>query len=80
MKLQRDWNLDPQGLPFASHIKGRALISVVQQGLRYYHLSKTIDQVEIATDVIPVPDSVLTSKQEWTTVDTTATVDVLLRP
>ena len=44
VKLQRDWNLDPQSLPFASRVKSRALVSLVQQGLRYYHLAKTIDQ------------------------------------
>ena len=44
VKLQRDWNIVPQGLPFANRIKSRALISLVQQGLRYYHLAKTIDQ------------------------------------
>jgi hypothetical protein len=44
VKLQRDWNIVPQALPFANRIKSRALISLVQQGLRYYHLAKTIDQ------------------------------------
>jgi hypothetical protein len=44
VKLQRDWNLNPQSLPFTGRIKPRALVSLVQQGLRYYHLAKTIDQ------------------------------------
>jgi hypothetical protein len=44
VKLQRDWNLDPQSLPFANRIKSRALVSLVQQGLRYYYLAKTLDQ------------------------------------
>jgi hypothetical protein len=44
VKLQRDWNLNPESLPFTKRIKSRALVSLVQQGLRYYHLAKTIDQ------------------------------------
>lgn len=44
MKLQRDWNIDPEGLPFAKHIKGKALINLVQKGLRYHHLSVTVDE------------------------------------
>lgn len=44
MKLQRDWNIDPEGLPFAKHIKGKALINLVQKGLRYHHLAVTFDE------------------------------------
>lgn len=44
MKLQRDWNIDPEGLPFAKHIKGKALVNLVQKGLRYHHLSVTVDE------------------------------------
>lgn len=51
VKLQRDWNIVPQGLPFANRIKSRALISLVQQGLRYYHLAKTIDQARYSSRV-----------------------------
>ncbi|KAL9623715.1 MAG: hypothetical protein Q9160_001945 [Pyrenula sp. 1 TL-2023] len=40
--LQRDWNRgDPQSLSFAHHIKDHALVSLVQQGLQYYHLKQT---------------------------------------
>ena len=45
--LQRDWNLDPKTLPFANRIKSRALVSLVQQGLRYFHLAATIDQARL---------------------------------
>lgn len=44
MKLQRDWNIDPESLPFSKHIKGKALINLVQKGLRYHHLSVTVDE------------------------------------
>ncbi|KAK5101732.1 hypothetical protein LTS08_004191 [Lithohypha guttulata] len=46
VKLQRDWKIDnePERLPFAKHIKGQALISLVQKGLRYHHLSLTVDE------------------------------------
>jgi hypothetical protein len=47
VKLQRDWNVDAEQLPFAHHIKGRALINLVQKGLRYHHLSLTIDEVSL---------------------------------
>lgn len=44
MKLQRDWKVDTEILSFARHIKGRALINLVQKGLRYHHLSLTFDE------------------------------------
>ena len=46
VKLQRDWRLgaEPEQLPFAKHIKGQALVSLVQKGLRYHHLSLTVDE------------------------------------
>lgn len=44
MKLQRDWKVDTNDLPFAKYIKGQALISLVQKGLRYHHLSLTVDE------------------------------------
>ncbi|KAK5091902.1 hypothetical protein LTR70_002999 [Exophiala xenobiotica] len=44
VKLQRDWKVDFGTLPFAKHIKGRALVNLVQKGLRYHHLSLTFDE------------------------------------
>lgn len=44
MKLQRDWKVDIDNLSFAKYIKGQALISLVQKGLRYHHLSLTVDE------------------------------------
>ncbi|KAL2395230.1 hypothetical protein ABEF93_002451 [Exophiala dermatitidis] len=44
VKLQRDWRVDAESLPFAKNIKGHALVSLVQKGLRYHHLSLTIDE------------------------------------
>ena len=44
MKLQRDWKVDTEALTFARHIKGRALVNLVQKGLRYHHLSLTFDE------------------------------------
>jgi len=45
VKLQRDWKVDAESLPFAKSIKGHALVHLVQKGLRYHHLSLTIDEV-----------------------------------
>lgn len=53
VKLQRDWNVDAENLPFAHHIKGQALVSLVQKGLRYHHLSLTIDEVGAFTPLVP---------------------------
>ncbi|KAH0544839.1 hypothetical protein FGG08_001068 [Glutinoglossum americanum] len=44
VRLQRDWNLDPQSLPFASHVRAQALVSLVQKGLLYHELEQTVDQ------------------------------------
>ncbi|KIW49326.1 hypothetical protein, variant 1 [Exophiala xenobiotica] len=44
VKLQRDWKVDAESLPFAKSIKGHALVHLVQKGLRYHHLSLTIDE------------------------------------
>ncbi|KIW96269.1 uncharacterized protein Z519_03337 [Cladophialophora bantiana CBS 173.52] len=44
VKLQRDWNVEAESLPFAKCVKGHALVSLVQKGLRYHHLSLTIDE------------------------------------
>ena len=41
----RDWKVEAEELPFSKHVKGQALISLVQKGLRYHHLSLTIDEV-----------------------------------
>ena len=45
MKLQRDWQLDPQSLPFAHRIKTHALVSLVQKGLLYYQVEQEVVQV-----------------------------------
>ncbi|KIW16181.1 hypothetical protein PV08_06232 [Exophiala spinifera] len=44
VKLQRDWKVDAENLSFAKNIKGHALVHLVQKGLRYHHLSLTIDE------------------------------------
>jgi len=44
VKLQRDWKVDTESLAFSKHIKGQALVSLVQKGLRYHHLSLTVDE------------------------------------
>ena len=45
VKLQRDWLLDPQTLPFAQHVKAHALVSLVQKGLQYHQIEQSLDQV-----------------------------------
>ena len=55
VKLQRDWKVDAENLPFAHHIKGQALVSLVQKGLRYHHLSLTIDEVSRSSAPVPSP-------------------------
>ncbi|KAL3461369.1 hypothetical protein BJX64DRAFT_260928 [Aspergillus heterothallicus] len=42
--LQRAWNHDPQSLPFAPYIRTHALVSLVQKGLQYYELEKSLDK------------------------------------
>ena len=44
VKLQRDWNVNAEALPFSKHIQGQALVKLVQKGLRYHHLHLTIDE------------------------------------
>ncbi|KAL9026708.1 MAG: hypothetical protein Q9196_004664 [Gyalolechia fulgens] len=44
VKLQRDWNQDPQSLPFAQHIKTHALVLLLQKGLQYYEIEQSINQ------------------------------------
>lgn len=53
VKLQRDWKVDAESLPFAHNIKGQALVSLVQKGLRYHHLSLTIDEVCRSSLLLP---------------------------
>lgn len=43
--LQRAWNHDPQSLPFAPYIRTHALVSLVQKGLQYHELEKSLDKV-----------------------------------
>lgn len=63
----------PQGLPFANRIKSRALISLVQQGLRYYHLAKTIDQARKLVEHLLTYDPSFAKLEltEWTAIQTT---------
>ncbi|KAL4778799.1 WD40-repeat-containing domain protein [Aspergillus varians] len=42
--LQRAWNRDPQTLPFAPYIQTHALVSLVQKGLQYHELEKSLDK------------------------------------
>lgn len=43
--LQRAWNPNPQNLPFAPYIQSHALVSLVQKGLQYHDLERSVDQV-----------------------------------
>lgn len=43
--LQRAWFHDPQTLPFAPFIQTHALVTLVQKGLQYYELERSLDQV-----------------------------------
>lgn len=52
MALQRGWYPDPQSLPFASHIKTHALVSLVQKGLAYHELESSIDKVGLRDTLI----------------------------
>ncbi|EEP80567.1 predicted protein [Uncinocarpus reesii 1704] len=42
--LQRGWNHDPQKLPFAPYIKTHGLVTLIQKGLQYYDLEKSVDK------------------------------------
>ncbi|KAL4920295.1 WD40-repeat-containing domain protein [Aspergillus aurantiobrunneus] len=42
--FQRAWNRDPQTLPFAPYIRTHALVSLVQKGLQYHELEKSLDK------------------------------------
>lgn len=55
VKLQRDWLLDPQTLPFAQHIKTHALVSLVQKGLQYHQIEQSLDQVSHNAQSITTP-------------------------
>ena len=43
-RLQRDWGLDPETLPFARHIRTHALISLVQKGLLYHEIEHSLNK------------------------------------
>lgn len=43
--LQRHWMFDPQSLPFAPFVKTHALVTLVQKGLQYWELERTISKV-----------------------------------
>ncbi|KAI5282622.1 hypothetical protein KEM54_002687, partial [Ascosphaera aggregata] len=42
--LQRHWMPDPQSLPFAPLVRTHALVSLVQKGLQYWELEKSISK------------------------------------
>ncbi|KAL8819618.1 MAG: hypothetical protein Q9223_001988 [Gallowayella weberi] len=44
VKLQRDWIQDPQSLPYAQETKTHALVRLVQKGIQYYEIEKSINQ------------------------------------
>ncbi|KAL8851659.1 MAG: hypothetical protein Q9221_003390 [Calogaya cf. arnoldii] len=44
VKLQRDWIQDPQSLPYAQETKTHALVQLVQKGIQYYEIEKSISQ------------------------------------
>ncbi|KAL8769300.1 MAG: hypothetical protein Q9209_004682 [Squamulea sp. 1 TL-2023] len=44
VKLQRDWNQDPQSLPYAQDTKTHALVRLVQKGIQYYEIERSINQ------------------------------------
>ncbi|CAO1604647.1 hypothetical protein XANCAGTX0491_008190 [Xanthoria calcicola] len=44
VKLQRDWIQDPQSLPYAQETKTHALVRLVQKGIQYYEIEKSISQ------------------------------------
>ncbi|KAI9888256.1 MAG: hypothetical protein M1814_000795 [Vezdaea aestivalis] len=63
VKLQRDWKSEPQGLPFAPHIKTHALVSLVQKGLLYHEVESSIDKSLLSSLSLSVPqpfDSLIT--------------------
>lgn len=45
VKLQRDWAQDPQTLPFADNTKSHALVSLIQKGLRYHEVERSLRDV-----------------------------------
>ena len=58
VKLQRDWLLDPQSLPFAQHIKTHALVSLIQKGLQYYQIEQSLGQVSHNAQSITTPSQI----------------------
>ena len=45
VKLQRDWMIDPQTLPFADNVKSHALVALVQKGLQYHEVERSLKDV-----------------------------------
>ncbi|KAI9833415.1 MAG: hypothetical protein M1826_007513 [Phylliscum demangeonii] len=43
VKLQRDWNVDPQRLPFADFVKTHALVTLLHKGLQYCELERLVE-------------------------------------
>jgi hypothetical protein len=78
VKLQRDWKVDAESLPFARCVKGHALVSLVQKGLRYHHLSLTIDEV-LASALPKICRACSNHVAEWPAVKTAEPVNVFLR-
>ncbi|EZG01080.1 hypothetical protein H106_08433 [Trichophyton rubrum CBS 735.88] len=53
--LQRAWNPNPQNLPFAPYIQSHALVSLVQKGLQYHDLERSVDQNGNIIPEVPTP-------------------------
>ena len=56
MKLQQFWlrDKDPQSLPFAQRIDRRALIALVQKGLKYHQIEQVHSKVSFV-EKSPMP-------------------------
>ncbi|EFQ97382.1 hypothetical protein MGYG_00422 [Nannizzia gypsea CBS 118893] len=53
--LQRAWNPNPQNLPFAPYIQSHALVSLVQKGLQYHDLERSVDPNGNIIPEVPAP-------------------------
>lgn len=54
VKLERDWNVDPQSLPFAQYIKTHALVLLVQKGLQYHEIEQSLNQVRYRVPLVVI--------------------------
>ena len=50
-RLQRDWGRpDPEMLSFAPNVPTRALVSLLQKGLRYHELESSLNQARCTNE------------------------------